>query len=300
MTTPEQTPTIAGRIGIVSMDVTVPERFGGLTAPIPGTRHINSGPTARARLAIAAKVKAAAVRGSPFSATLALEVAAPRRVFVRGRGIDAELGGDLKLIGSTISPQVTGGFDLKRGTLSLLGKRLAFTRGRVQFKGDSTPELDMLAEISATDVTARIAIAGPASQPSFVFSSSPSLPDDEILAHVLFEKPAGNLSAFQAIQLANAVASLTGGSDAFERLRKSLGVDSLDISTNASGGPTVGVTRAINDRISVGTGRDGFANARLGVAGERGHRGHERGHRDRGACAGGAQPREGIGERGAQ
>jgi len=60
------------------------------------------------------------------------------------------------------------------------------------------------------------------------------------------------LSAFQAIELANAVATLSGNGDAFERLRRSLGVDSLDISTSATGGPQVGATRAINDRISVG------------------------------------------------
>jgi translocation and assembly module TamB len=53
------------------------------------------------------------------------------------------------------------------------------------------------------------------------------------------------------VQLANAVATLTGRGDAFERLRKSLGVDSLDIGSSASGSPTVGVSRAINDRISV-------------------------------------------------
>jgi len=39
--------------------------------------------------------------------------------------------------------------------------------------------------------------------------------------------------------------------DAFERLRKSLGVDSLDLTSSASGSPAVGVSRAISDRISV-------------------------------------------------
>ena len=51
--------------------------------------------------------------------------------------------------------------------------------------------------------------------------------------------------------MSNAVASLTGRGDAFERLRKSLGVDSLDLSSSASGSPTVGVSRVISDRISV-------------------------------------------------
>ena len=246
------TPKIAGRIDVVSMDIAVPERFAGASAPIPGTRHLNPGATARARLALAAKDKAGAAGGAAVQATLALEVSAPARVFVRGRGINAEFGGNLELNGAAADPKVTGGFDLRRGALSLLGKRLDFTRGRVQFHGDAMPELDMLADIAAADITAHIAVTGPASKPSFAFTSTPSLPQDEILSRVLFQEPSGSLSAFQAIQLANAVASLTGGGDAFERLRKSLGVDSLDVGTGASGGPSVGISKAINERLSVG------------------------------------------------
>ena len=148
--------------------------------------------------------------------------------------------------------QVTGGFDLLRGNLALLGRRLTFTRGQVRFHGDVIPELNLVAETSATDITARIAVTGPATQPAFAITSQPSLPEDEILSRVLFQRPSGSLSPFQAIELANAVATLSGNVDAFERLRKTLGVDSLDISTSATGGALVGATRAINDRISVG------------------------------------------------
>ena len=54
--------------------------------------------------------------------------------------------------------------------------------------------------------------------------------------------------------LAQAVAQLSGGSDndAFEQLRRSLGVDSLDITVGASGGPGVGVSRYISDNVRVG------------------------------------------------
>ena len=149
-------------------------------------------------------------------------------------------------------PQVTGGFDLLRGSLTLLGQRLVFTRGQVRFHGDVIPELDLVAETNAADITARIAVTGPATQPAFAITSQPSLPQDEILSRILFQRPSGSLSGFQALELANAVATLSGSFDAFEGLRKTLGVDSLDISTSATGGALVGVTRAINDRISVG------------------------------------------------
>ena len=50
-----RTPNVAGRITIDSMDITVPERFASVSAPIPGTRHVNPNATARALLALKAK-----------------------------------------------------------------------------------------------------------------------------------------------------------------------------------------------------------------------------------------------------
>ena len=247
-----QKPNVGGRMTIDSMDVTVPDRFSSVSAPIPGTKHVNPTPTAQARLKQLAKANPAKGHASPFDATLNLTISAPNRNFIRGRGIYAEVGGDLHVTGSARDPQVTGGFDLLRGSLALLGQRLVFTQGQVRFHGNVMPELNFVAETSASDITARIAVTGPANQPSFQISSQPSLPEDEILSRILFQRPSGSLSAFQAIQLANAVAMLSGNGDAFERLRRTLGVDSLDISTSTTGGATVGATRAINDRISVG------------------------------------------------
>ena len=245
-------PKVDGHITIVGMDISVPSRFNSVAAPLPGTKHLNPTATARARLALAAKAKGSGARAPLFDATLALTISAMNRIFVRGRGIYAELGGNLHVNGSARDPQVTGGFELLRGSLMLLSSRLTFTRGNVRFHGDVMPDLDLVAETSTSGVTAQIAVTGPALQPAFQISSNPSLPEDEVLSRILFQKSSGSLSAFQALQLANAVATLSGKADAFENVRKSLGVDSLDISTSATGGALVSATRAINDRVSVG------------------------------------------------
>jgi len=247
-----QKPRVDGRISIVDMDISVPSRFNSVAAPIPGTKHLNPTATARARLALAAKAKGSGAHTPLFDATLAVTVSAMNRIFVRGRGIYAELGGNLHVNGSARDPQITGGFELLRGSLLLLSSRLTFTRGDVRFHGDVMPDLDLVAETSTSGVTAHIAVTGPAVQPAFQISSNPSLPEDEILSRILFQKSSGSLSAFQALELANAVATLSGQVDAFENVRKSLGVDSLDISSSATGGALVSATRAINDRVSVG------------------------------------------------
>src|SRR5690606_4198282 len=125
-----------------------------------GTVHVNAPPQAAARLAAAARERARAGRAPPFNATLDLTITAPSRVFVRGRGIDAELGGDLKLRGRLSDPQTVGAFELRRGRMSIAGTRLDFTEGRIVFTGDLTPDLDFRAQTQAGDVTAIIAVTG--------------------------------------------------------------------------------------------------------------------------------------------
>ncbi|MDP4003130.1 translocation/assembly module TamB domain-containing protein [Methylobacterium sp. NEAU K] len=258
-----RTPRVAGRIDVVSIDVAVPDRLPATIRPLPGVRHVNTPPDARVRLAQRADRKAAAAPSRrpkkpavPFDATLDVRVDAPSRIFVRGRGIDAELGGSLRVTGTSRAPNAVGAFAMRRGRLELVGQRLDFSRGRLTFAGSlTTPDLDFAAETKAGDVTARVAVSGPADAPQFALTSDPVLPQDEILSRLLFKKAAGGLSPFQALQLAQAVAQLSGGAsgpDVFEQARKGLGLDSLDVSTGASGGPALGASRYISDRVSVG------------------------------------------------
>lgn len=258
-------PRVAGRVGIITMNISVPDRLPTTLMPLPNTKHIRPTQTAAARLALARRQQANAARGRPFNADLDLIITAQNRIFVRGRGINAELGGDLRLQGTSQAPIAIGAFELRRGRLDLIGRRIDFVRGRLDFTGDLTPSLDFLAETQAGEVTARIAVTGPATRPEFIFSSSPDLPQDEVLSRVLFQRPSGGLSAGQAVQLAQAAAQLSGGTgnDAFESLRRSLGVDSLDINVGASGDPAIGVSRYISDNVRVGV----KAGARPGESG---------------------------------
>ncbi|AVO45993.1 translocation/assembly module TamB domain-containing protein [Phreatobacter cathodiphilus] len=250
------TPRLSGRIDVATIEVRVPDRLPSTVEPLRDARHVRPPPQTRARLAQIARQRAAANRrgGAPFNATLDVVLDAPGRVFVRGRGIDAELGGQLRLAGTTRDARANGAFELRRGRLSLLTQRLDFTRGRLTFGGgDLVPDLDFVAETRATDITASIGITGRATEPEFTLSSTPSLPQDEVLSRLLFQRAAAGLSPFQAVQLAQAVAVLSGsgGSDAFEATRRALGVDNLDVTTGASG-PAVGVSRAINERVRLG------------------------------------------------
>lgn len=246
-------PVVAGQITFDRLDVTIPERLPAGVRPIAKTRHVNAPPRVQRRLAAQKKAQAAA-KGGGVDAQLDLTITAPNRVFVRGRGVDAELSGELKVKGAAADPSVVGGFQMRRGRLLVAGKRLDFARGNLVFTGAMAPELDFLAQTQAGDATVKIGLNGPAAQPDFAFTSEPDLPQDEIFARLLFGKSTGGLAPAQLIQLAVVAAQFAGGdgNDAFEKMRRQLGVDSLDVNLGGDGGVGVGARKAINDRISVG------------------------------------------------
>jgi len=248
-------PKVSGAVIFKTLEVNVPDRLPASLKPLPDAKHIDPKGFAREMLALQRKQKAAVGRPSAFDVALDVKVSAPNRIFVRGRGIDAEFGGELKIMGSAQNPKILGGFDLRRGRLQLLTQRIDITRGALTFAGGLTPQLDFTAETTAADVTAQIVVSGPAAQPSFSFTSTPELPQDEVLSRLLFAKASGSLSPLQALQLATAVAQLSGadtGGGGFERMRKALRVDSLDLAAGGAGGPTVGASTYLTDKINVG------------------------------------------------
>jgi translocation and assembly module TamB len=194
-------------------------------------------------------------------------VQAPQQILVKGRGLDAELGGDLHLGGTTADPEVRGGLDLQRGTFSLASTTLNFTSGRVTFEGANLknridPTLDFTAESTFTDpsvansISVTLRITGLADAPQFEFASVPAgLPTDQILAGLLFGEPAASLSPLQLASIGAALASLGGsggGLNPLTKLQKTLGLDRLTVSQATTVSPTGATT---NTGASIEAGR---------------------------------------------
>ena len=131
---------------------------------------------------------------------------------VRGRGLFAELAGSVRVSGSTATPQPLGGFHMVRGNLSIAGQTLTFDKGKVGFNGGSLtdPSLDFVATSSNSTMTASLTITGTASKPKVVLSSTPELPQDEVLAQLLFHRSSSSLSPFQLAEIASALAEFSG------------------------------------------------------------------------------------------
>lgn len=201
----------------------------------------------------------------PPSAPIALNLTidAPEQVFVRGHGLDAEMGGQLQLGGTAAAPQIAGGFDLRHGNFSLAGQTLNFTKGRVAFDGYGLqsrldPTIDFTAQSTANSVTATLAITGYADQPKIRLSSSPDLPQDEILAQLLFGQSMKQLTPFQVVQIAQALAAISGiggAGDPLAGVRQGLGLDRLSVGAASGGGlgATVEAGKYVANGVYVGT-----------------------------------------------
>jgi translocation and assembly module TamB len=191
---------------------------------------------------------------------LDLKVDAPRAVFVRGRGLDAEMGGELSVSGTTASPQVSGGFDMRRGSFDLGGASLKFTTGKVSFTGTGLtqkidPTLDFQAQSTSNEITATLSVTGYADAPRIALTSTPELPQDEILARLLFGVSAKQLTPLQLAQIASAVATITGvagDNNPLNAIQKSLGLDRLSAGSTPTGGTTIEAGRYVADRVYVG------------------------------------------------
>jgi len=202
---------------------------------------------------------------------LDVAVAAPQEFLVQGRGLDAEMGGDLHVGGTVDTPVVSGSLALLRGNFSLSNSKLNFSpESRVSFNGAGLkntidPSLDFKAEATVADATVTLRITGLADAPKFEFTSTPPLPQDEIMARLLFGQNAAALSAFQLAQIGATLAALSGvggdgGLNPLVKIQRSLGLDRLTVgpgaTTNTASGPentgaSIAAGRYISKRVYI-------------------------------------------------
>jgi translocation and assembly module TamB len=214
---------------------------------------------------------------APSRWKIALHVHAPGRIFVSGMGLEAEWSTDMKIGGTAGAPVVVGDLDLVRGTYSFAGKSLDLDNAsKVTFDGGAPtdPLLNITASTTVNAITATIAITGRAQQPQIALTSTPALPQDEVLSRLLFGTSVTSLSPTDAIQLAAALNSLRstgGGFSPLGKIRSLAGIDRLRI---VSANPQTGqgtslaagkyITR--NVYVEVITDSRGFTATQLEVA----------------------------------
>jgi translocation and assembly module TamB len=255
---------LSGKLLVRRAELRIPDKLPPSVRSLPGVREVGQRPPGTRPLASPTRRQAEATSLPPIALDLTID--APRAIFLRGRGLDAELGGEVKLGGTLDAPLLEGGFMLRRGTLAVLDRRLTLNRANITFDaGGLMPNLDVLATSRAEEVDVNVAVEGPARDPKISFTSNPELPADEVLARLLFGRRGGDLSPFQMLQLAQALAGATGSplpgpGGLMERIRRTLALDRLSIGQEKEGeqragqepGATLETGRYVADGVYIG------------------------------------------------
>ncbi len=175
---------------------------------------------------------------------LDVKLTAPRRIFVRGKGLDVEMSMDAHVGGSTAHPTLSGLARVVRGDYDFAGKRFQFDERGVVYLSLAPRDirLDLTATRDDPTLTAAVQIKGTAAKPEISLTSTPTLPNDEVLSQVLFGRSAAQLSPLEAAQLASALAALSGGGG-FDVVGNLRGFAKLDrLALGGGGGSESGVT----------------------------------------------------------
>ena len=246
-------PRLKGEIAVDRAEISIPERLGPRVAVLPVEEIGGRSDTRQAPGRDAAP--------SEFALGLDLTIAMTNQVFVRGRGLDSEWQGRVRVEGTAEQPRATGTLDLRRGSFTLLGRRFDLRRGTVTFTGESPPRpiVDIEAVARSRDITAVVRITGEATAPEVVLDSEPPLPQDEILARLLFGRSPSELGPSDAVALAAAINTLRGGSDLLGGARQALGLDTLGVSGQGLAEGRVSAGKHLSDRVFVEVGKGAAA-----------------------------------------
>lgn len=201
---------------------------------------------------------------------------ADNQIFVSGMGLESEWSARLRVTGTTKDPRIVGTMKVVRGNYTFAGRSFDIDNGTITFDGGpvTDPEINLTASASVQDVEGIIKVTGSAERPSIAFSSTPALPQDEILSRMLFGESVANISPTEALQLASAVNGLNGGSDYLNplgALQSATGIDRLrvvgaDTATGRGTSVAAGKYLTNNVYVEIVTDAKGFTATQLEVA----------------------------------
>ena len=244
---------VSGQLAVAQARISIEQPAASTIPTIPGLRRVNF-PDQQEEDAEAAT--------SPFRrpVQLDLRVTAPRRIVMFGRGLDTEWAANVRVTGPVSDPSISGTATLVRGDLDLAGRRFAFDTGAIALDGPiRMARINISATRSTADITARVRITGTPVEPKFVLESTPALPQDEVLARILFGRSVTELSGFEGAQLAAGLAQLAGGQAVFDPVglvRQATGLDR--VAFGAEGGvATVSAGKYIAEDVYVQVGAGG-------------------------------------------
>lgn len=183
-----------------------------------------------------------------------LRVRMRRNNWVRGRGANIELRGDLdinKAYGEDM--RIVGNISTVRGTYENFGKLFRIVQGNVSFSGtpDINPFLDIRALYRVSGVEIYINISGTAKKPVVELTSDPPMSETDMVSYIVFGAPSDQIGSSDRASIQGVASGLAGGVAAAQ-LERMLGsrfkLDVVNIGTG-TGGPELEVGKYLTEDL---------------------------------------------------
>jgi translocation and assembly module TamB len=176
----------------------------------------------------------------------------------QGGGLDAKLGGSLRIYTQDAVLRGEGAIQVTKGRYAAYAQTLDIERGVLRFAGPvDNPGLDVLAVRKTPTVTAGVQVRGTVQRPVVTLYSDPAMPDTEKLSWLVLGHGLDNAGQQEFVLLQVAAGALLGQAESVNfqsRLAESLGIDSFDVRAGGSenlGTAIVSVGKRLSSRATL-------------------------------------------------
>ena len=171
------------------------------------------------------------------SLTLDVGINLGEGITVHGRGLDAQLSGDLRFTSSTAEGlRGRGTLRVDKGSFTAYGRALAIEQGVLRFDGAvNNPALDILAMRRGTTVEAGVSVRGTVLAPRIALVSEPTVPDAEKLSWLVLGRGLDAVAGGELGTLQSAAASLLSqgaASGVQSHIATAFGLDDFKLGNN--------------------------------------------------------------------
>lgn len=170
---------------------------------------------------------------------LNINLEVPRYAYIEGRDLFSEWKGALQFTGTSTAPIFNGTLNLMAAEYMFNGRPFESDQGTINFSGESGKKstLYIIAGMDLDEIRVETILKGSVNDPILSFRSYPPMSQREILSWLLFNHGLGELTPFQGAELTQTAISLGNAKsssqpDVLSRLRNSIGIDRVDISSS--------------------------------------------------------------------
>ena len=181
----------------------------------------------------------------------------------QAQGLDATLAGKIRVYQRPNGiVRGEGQINVQDGRYTAYEQDLAIDQGKLVFTGGSIddPTLDIRAQKTVNAMTAGVAVSGRARSPRLNLYSTPTMPDQDILSVLIFDKPVTDLGSQDGITLLRIANSLRGDGQSqsmiektTSKIQQTLGLTDLALDINRES-PTIQAGKQLSSKFYVGYG----------------------------------------------